>query len=247
MAHQLSGDDEHLNGAVNQYNGCCLFRSRRRGGIGSIRYCRNLLSSSLYAGLRIQYWTSSNDCPQNGEQNYKATGKTFFQGLFFLSGLAILLCLLVHAISPYLLKQLISSPEIYQAVDRYLDWRSFGLLFSFPFLAIRSFFVGITHTKALSWSAVTAVAINIPLNYFLIFTLELGISGAAIASSLAEMDSLIVLCIYTGAKIDKEKYGLKPVYDGRLLFKVLNLSVWSMLHAFISVAPWFLFSWQSSI
>ena len=178
---------------------------------------------------------------RNGEQNYKATGKTFFQGLFFLSGLAVLLCLLIHAVSPYLLKRLISSPEIYQAVVRYLDWRSFGLLFSFPFLAIRSFFVGITHTKALSWSAVTAVAINIPLNYFLLFTLGLGISGAAIASSLAEMGSLIVLCIYTGTKIDKEKYGLKPVYDGRLLIKVLNLSVWSILHAFISVAPWFLF------
>ena len=178
---------------------------------------------------------------RNGEQNYKATGKTFFQGLFFLSGLSVLLCLLIHAVSPYLLKRLISSPEIYQAVVRYSDWRSFGLLFSFPFLAIRSFFIGITHTKALSWSAVTAVTINIPLNYFLIFTLELGISGAAIASSLAEMGSLIVLCIYTGAKIDKEKYGLKPVYDGKLLIKVLNLSVWSMLHAFISVAPWFLF------
>lgn len=178
---------------------------------------------------------------RNGEQNHKATGKTFFQGLFFLSGLAVLLCLLVHAVSPYLLKRLISSPEIYQAVVRYLDWRSFGLLFSFPFLAIRAFFVGITHTKALSWSAVTAVAINIPLNYFLIFTLGLGISGAAIASSLAEMGSLIVLCIYTGVKIDKDKYGLKLVYDGRLLVKVLNLSVWSMLHAFISVAPWFLF------
>ena len=178
---------------------------------------------------------------RNGEQNYKATGKTFFQGLFFLSGLAVLLCLLIHAVSPYLLKRLISSPEIYQAVIHYLDWRSFGLLFSFPFLAIRSFFVGITHTKALSWSAVTAVTINMPLNYFLIFTLELGISGAAIASSLAEMGSLIVLCIYTKAKIDKDKYGLKPVYDGRLLIKVLNLSVWSMLHAFISVAPWFLF------
>ena len=178
---------------------------------------------------------------RNGEQNYKATGKTFFQGLFFLLGLAVLLCLLIHAVSPYLLKRLISSPEIYQAVVRYLDWRSFGLLFSFPFLAIRSFFVGITHTKALSWSAVTAVAINIPLNYLLIFTQGLGISGAAIASSLAEMGSLIVLCIYTKAKIDKDKYGLKPVYDGRLLIKVLNLSVWSMLHAFISVAPWFLF------
>ena len=162
---------------------------------------------------------------RNGEQNYKETGKTFFQGLFFLSGLAILLCLLIHAVSPFILKQLISSSEIFQAVIQYLDWRSFGLLFSFPFLAIRSFFVGITHTKALSWAAITAVVINIPLNYFLIFTLKLGISGAAIASSLVEMGSLVVLCIYTWMKIDKEGYGLKPVYNGKLLAKVLNLSL----------------------
>ena len=178
---------------------------------------------------------------RNGEQHYKETGKTFFQGLFILSGLAILLCLLLQAFSPLILKRLINSTEIYQTVVRYLDWRSFGLLFSFPFLAIRSFFVGITHTKALSWAAVVAVAINIPLNYFLIFSLKLGISGAAIASSLAEMGSLMVLCIYMRVRIDKEKYGLKPIYDGKLLVKVLHLSVWSMLHAFISVAPWFLF------
>ena len=178
---------------------------------------------------------------RNGERNYKATGKTFFQGLFFLSGLAIPLCLLIQIISPLILKRLITSPEIYQAVVRYLDWRSFGLLFSFPFLAIRSFFVGITFTKALSWAAIIAVIINIPLNYFLIFALELDISGAAIASSLAEMGSLVMLCIYMYWKIDKEKYGLYPGWDGKLLVNVLNLSVWSMFHAFISVAPWFLF------
>lgn len=34
---------------------------------------------------------------------------------------------------------------------------------------------------------------------------------------------------------------MKFVYDGRVLVAVLKLSVWSMLHAFISVAPWFLF------
>ena len=178
---------------------------------------------------------------RNGERNYKATGKTFFQGLFFLSGLAIPLCLLIQIISPLILKRLITSPEIYQAVVRYLDWRSFGLLFSFPFLAIRSFFVGLTFTKALSWAAIIAVIINISLNYFLIFALELDISGAAIASSLAEMGSLVMLCIYMYWKIDKEKYGLYPGWDGKLLVNVLNLSVWSMFHAFISVAPWFLF------
>ena len=43
-----------------------------------------------------------------------------------------------------------------------------GLLFSFPFLVIRSFLVGITCTRALSWAAAVAVVMNIPLNYILI-------------------------------------------------------------------------------
>ena len=81
---------------------------------------------------------------------------------------------------------LITSDEIYQAVIRYLDWRSFGLLFSFPFLAFRAFLVGITNTKLLSGAALTAVCINIPFNYLLIFKLDMGISGAAMASSIAE-------------------------------------------------------------
>lgn len=66
---------------------------------------------------------------------------------------------------------------------------------------------------------------------------HLGISGAAIASSLAEGGSFIILCIYMWMKIDKIKYGLRTVYDGQLLIAVLKLSVWSMFHAFISVAP----------
>lgn len=139
------------------------------------------------------------------------------------------------------MKQLITSPEIYQAITDYLDWRSFGLLFSFPFLALRAFFVGITKTRTLSWSAIAAVLINIPFNYLLIFTLKFGIAGSAIASTLAEMVSLIILLIYMWRKIDKNKYGLQPVVDGKLLKRLFYLSVWSMLHSFISMAPWFLF------
>lgn len=62
---------------------------------------------------------------RNGEQNYAETGRTFFQGLFFLSGLALSLCLLIQGLSPFLLKQLITSPEIYQAVTDYLDLAQF--------------------------------------------------------------------------------------------------------------------------
>ena len=144
---------------------------------------------------------------KNGEQHYQETGRIFFQGLLFLSGMAVLLCCFIHFASPFILRRLVSSDEIYQSVICYLNWRSFGLLFSFPFLAFRSFLVGITNTRALSGAAIVAVCINIPLNYWLIFKLNLGIS----------------------------------VYDRKLLARLLDLSVWSMLHAFISVAPWFLF------
>ena len=152
--------------------------------------------------------------------------------------MAIMLCLLIHLVSPFILQQLITSDEIYQAVIRYLNWRSFGLLFSFPF---RAFLVGVTNTKLLSGAALTAVCINIPFNYLLIFKLDMGISGAAMASSIAEFGAFLILLLYMCKTVDKKKYGLSAVYDGRLLMKLLQLSVWSMLHAFISVAPWFLF------
>lgn len=44
---------------------------------------------------------------RNGERNYPETGKTFFQGLLFLSVLAILLCTVSKIFSPIVLGRLI--------------------------------------------------------------------------------------------------------------------------------------------
>lgn len=101
---------------------------------------------------------------RNGERNYHETGKTFFQGLFFLSVLAILLCIISKIFSPIVLGRLIASEEVYAAVIDYLDWRIWGLMFSFPFLALRSFLVGTSLTKPLNKAALAAVLVNIPCN-----------------------------------------------------------------------------------
>lgn len=178
---------------------------------------------------------------RNGEQRYAETGKTFFQGLFFLLLLAAVLCLLSGTLSPALLKHLIASDDVYNAVIRYLDWRIWGLFFSFPFLALRSFLVGITQTKALNAAAFTAVLVNIPMNWLLIFGFDMGISGAAIASSFAELCSLMVLVVYVFQHIGKRRYGLHWTMDGKSLGEVFSISVWSMLQFFMSVAIWFLF------
>ena len=52
---------------------------------------------------------------RNGEQRYEETGKTFFQGLLFLSGLAMFLSLASYILSPVILRYFIRSPEIYNA------------------------------------------------------------------------------------------------------------------------------------
>ena len=65
---------------------------------------------------------------RNGEQRYKETEKNFFQGLFFLSGLAVFLSFTSYVLSPVILKFFIHSPEIYKTAVDYLEWRCFGLL-----------------------------------------------------------------------------------------------------------------------
>ena len=178
---------------------------------------------------------------RNGEQRYEETGKTFFQGLFFLLMLAAFLCLLSQILSPVLLKHLITSDDVYNATVCYLNWRIWGLLFSFPLLALRSFLVGITQTKALNMAAFTAVLVNIPMNWLLIFGFDMGISGAAIASSFAEICSLVVLTIYLFRHIDEKVYGLRWHIEIKILKEIFSISVWSMLQFFVSVAIWFLF------
>lgn len=203
MAHQPSCNDERFNGAINQHYRCRLSGPCRWSGTWRICLGRNILSGNLYARLRFQHRTTSHDCPQEWRTGLCRNRTYLLSRTIFLSGLALSLCLLIQGLSPFLLKQLITSPEIYQAVTDYLDWRSFGLLFSFPFLALRAFFVGIIKTRSLSWAAIAAVLINIPFNYLLIFTLKFGIAGSAIASTLAEMGSLIILLIHMWRKIDK--------------------------------------------
>ena len=165
---------------------------------------------------------------RNGEQHYSETGKTFFQGLFFLSGLAVLLCLFSKLFSPIILSRLIASAEVYHAVIDY-------------FLALRSFLVGITRTKALNVAALTAVLVNISGNCLFIFHWNMGITGAAIASSFAEACSLAVLTIHVLRKMDRRLYGLFWSFDKGVLLHVCRVSVWSMFHSFIGVASWLAF------
>ena len=184
---------------------------------------------------------------RNGEQQYKEIGNLFYQGVYFQLGMAAVMFALCYSFAPVILKRLVSSQHIYDAAMSYLNWRVFGFFFSFTAVMFRAFFLGTTQTKTLTLNSIVMVLSNVVFNYILIFGKlgfpALGIAGAAIASVLAEVTSLLFFIVYTGLKIDRQKYRLYRFHriEIHLLKRILGISIWTMVQAFISISTWFLF------
>ena len=185
---------------------------------------------------------------RNGEKNFRKTGHICYAGGFFLTIFSIILMVLIKYFSPVLLPCLIKSDEICKATIEYLDWRTYGLFFAFTASILRAFYVGIAQTKILTYSSIAMVLANILLNYALIFGKfglpEMGIAGAALASSIAEAISMFCYIFYTLKFIDLKKYGFNSfsaLFSPGILKKVFTVSFWMMLQPFISVGVWFFF------
>ncbi len=184
---------------------------------------------------------------RNGEGRYREIGNLFYQGIYFQLGLAATLFLLSYLFSPLILKRIISSPAVYEASISYLHWRVFGAFFACCAVMFRAFFLGTTQTKTLTLNSMVMVLSNVVFNYLLIFGKlgfpALGIAGAAIGSSLAELVSLLFFILYTRRRIDIRKYGLNriPAFQPAVLRRMLDISFWTMIQNVISLSTWFLF------
>ena len=88
---------------------------------------------------------------------------------------------------------------------------------------------------------------NIIFNWILIFghfgLPALGITGAAIGSSLAELMSLIFFIVYTRTSCNRRKYGLEKAasFDIREIKAMMPVCSWTMIQNTISVSTWFIF------
>ena len=184
---------------------------------------------------------------RNGEGNYMDTGKVFWHGLYFVLALSGVLILLSELFSPWLMRKIVSSDAIYAASLSYVRWRLPGMVFAFITAMFRAFYVGTTQTRTLTLNSIVMVASNVLFNWILIFghfgCPALGITGAAIGSSLAELVSLIFFIVYTKVACDKKKYGLDSPARFELaeLKNMMPVCSWTMVQHTISVSTWFIF------
>ena len=184
---------------------------------------------------------------RNGEGNFRDTGKVFWNGLYFLMGIGTLLIITSELLSPFLMKYMVSSEAVYDAALDYVRWRLPGMMFAFCTAMYRAFYVGTTQTKTLTANSVVMVLSNIIFNWILIFGHcgfpALGITGAAIGSSLAELVSLIFFVLYTRIKCDRTRYGLeRPAsFDWKEIRSMLPICSWTMIQHVVSIFTWLIF------
>ncbi len=181
-----------------------------------------------------------------GEGRFGQIGNVFFHGVLFVLALGILLFSMLFCLSGMLLPHFIQSDQILSSAFEYLKYRQFGIFFVVFNYLFRSFFVGISHTNAITYSTIIMAVVNIFLDYGLIFGNfgfpDMGVGGAAVASLSAEICAFTFFWIYTWLTVPKN-YGLfvRHRTDFRLLGNILGVAFPSMLQRLFSFGAWFVF------
>lgn len=222
------------------------------GRVGEIELGASALGGVFYAtvfmiGLGFSMGAQILMARRNGEGKVQQIGSIFYHSLVFLLLLALLLFGITRFCSPWILGHIIRSEEVFHAANAYLHWRVIGFFFAFVNLMFRAFYVATTHTRTLTLNSAVMVASNVLFNYLLIFghcgLPALGIAGAAIGSSLAEGVSTLFYILHTRRHIPYQRYGLHilPRLHFHLLWRILGISVWTMVQNFLSLSTWFIF------
>ena len=120
-----------------------------------------------------------------GSGNKKQVQKLAQQALFLAVVSGLILSVLSISLSPYIPRWMGAEEAIQGEASRYFFIISLPLIFRSSSTILGAALRAVQNTKTPMVISVTANGLNIILNYFLIYTLGLGVTGAAIASAIS--------------------------------------------------------------
>lgn len=182
-----------------------------------------------------------------GAKEYNKIGSIFQHGAASILIFGLLLFAIMRIFSGSLLDFIIESDGIYTGAMEYIGFRQFGIVFVCFNYLFRSLYTGLSNTKVITFSTVIMAAVNIILDYCLIFGKfgfpEMGIGGAALASLIAEVTATTFFLVYTYIKLGKSEYELfKPHgYDKELAGNIVRIATPTMFQKLFSFTTWFIF------
>lgn len=182
-----------------------------------------------------------------GEQNLVMIGKSFYAMLYFELALAVVMFLFMQYGVQSFFSFSIDSPVITAKSLEYLEYRKYGVFFSYIGVAIIALYTGVARTYFIVIDTLILAAVNIFLNYALIYGKwgfpEMGISGAGLASTLAEITAFVLFFVYI--LFDKNARGYHlfklPKVQFKLIKQIFNLSAPVVAQVVVGLGSWLYF------
>mgnify|MGYP001214264335 FL=1 len=142
--------------------------------------------------------------------------------------------------------------EVVELASPYLFWVSMSLITIVTFQSFRQFADGLSFTRAAMYSTLVGNAINVILNFFLIFGFwifpKLGVEGAAIGTLISRICMLTFIIFYLKLHKKLSKH-IKKFFPSKVeikrVKKILYLGLPSALHSLFEVAFFVSAVWMS--
>jgi putative MATE family efflux protein len=182
-----------------------------------------------------------------GQNKIKSISKIFSTSILILFIIALLLFVLLYFLMPEWIISYSKNETIAIYQGQYIKIRSFALFSSVLTLAIQAFYMAIGKTWVVLIASLIIALSNIVLDYALIFgnflLPEMGLEGAAWASTIADGLGTLFLVLFTLFTSYKSEYQLfKRLKVSWLSFKeLLNIGTPLMLQGLTALATWTVF------
>lgn len=184
---------------------------------------------------------------RNGEKNYRDIGQITDHNIVLLLAMSVIMFLLLTFYADSFLRIFVHSEDVLRSTCDFLRYRKWGIFFSFLNIGFSAFFIGTVRTRYISFATLITAVTNFILDYILIFGNfgfpEMGVAGAGLASSVAEVMATTFYFIIVAMGRNRQIYGVFRFYkaDRVLAGKIFNISGPIMLQHLISFSSWFIF------
>lgn len=179
-----------------------------------------------------------------GENRPDEIGRLFNQGVFIGLALAVAGIALTWLITPFLYRSIIHDEKVYEEAIRFLRIRIWGLPFLYVYQLRNALLVGTNQSKYLVAGTLAETAVNILLDYALIYghwgLPQLGFKGAALASVIAEFVGMFVIYLVIRQKGISKRFSLfsRFRYEKKNSKLILSISAPLMFQHAISIISW---------